>query len=648
MFRTTIDLLDDVIFFFFREDKISERTRISSSLQLDGCYYFKIRKMDWTSVFVEDGNEDLIIPQLIQQRVASGAAPRLGRLVSKRYHRHHRHHEQSTARSNSGELPSATMNDADFVVEDDTDDYDGDHQHRLLELASYYYSEESTYTLQSVYFISINFIFGVGLLGIPYAFAKAGFILCLVLLFAVTLFSYMTVMWVAETGARYEKLVLEKKNDDDDDDGNALHHEDTPLVTTLDNAINPDLASKYEVIDLVEFFLGNFQKGVYQVALLALMYIGLLAYSQVFCNALAAILWSTTGIPQIIFALMVVPLSTKEFEEQIGIQSIMAAVRFVAVFIIAFGSLMALFLDDSRSNRQYPPYLSQPHPDTCQMSYTACFSGFGVAFSTFVFAQLFQHSVPGLLRPLRLQPGKLKRVPTLLGGSLMTTTILYVLLGTLAASFFGIDTKSSINLNFANFTFGVDPENTFWLTLLIVRFCAGVVVIFPALDTISVFPLVANTLGNNLLSTYGTFSIRKIARLVVHYNDIRVNRFSWDSFYSGSMYDSLTLNEKRKILEKSTEIASILWKLVAALPPILFSLTATDLSFSLQLAGIAGIHIAFVAPSFLQIRSTMQFREEEQRTIFSGWYSSPECCIPVLLFGTFSFFMVIWQIWISY
>ena len=41
--------------------------------------------MDWTSVFVEDGNEDLIIPQLIERRVASGAAPRLGRLVSKRF-----------------------------------------------------------------------------------------------------------------------------------------------------------------------------------------------------------------------------------------------------------------------------------------------------------------------------------------------------------------------------------------------------------------------------------------------------------------------------------------------------------------------------------------------------------------------------------
>ncbi len=131
------------------------------------------------------------------------------------------------------------------------------------------------------------------------------------------------------------------------------------------------------------------------------------------------------GIPQIIFGAIVIPLSCTELEEQIGIQAIMASVRFVAIFIIAFGSLMALFLDDSNSSREHPPYFAHPRPDDCKMSYTSCFSGFSVAFSTFVFAQLFQHSVPGLLRPLRDQSTKIKRVPSVLGGSLLTTTILY-------------------------------------------------------------------------------------------------------------------------------------------------------------------------------------------------------------------------------
>jgi amino acid permease len=149
-----------------------------------------------------------------------------------------------------------------------------------------------------------------------------------------------------------------------------------------------------------------------------------LAYAQVFCNALAAVLWSTIGIPQIVFGAMVVPLSCMELEEQIGLQSIMASVRFIAIFIIAFGSLVALFLDDSRSNRESPPYFAKADTENGEMSYIS-FSGFSVAFSTFVFAQLFQHSVPGLLRPLRGQTSKLRRVPAVLGGSLLTTSFLY-------------------------------------------------------------------------------------------------------------------------------------------------------------------------------------------------------------------------------
>lgn len=146
--------------------------------------------------------------------------------------------------------------------------------HHLLELASYYDTSEDElvgsdgYTLRSMYFLSINYILGVGILGIPYSFAKAGFLLCLGLLATVTLFSYWTVMWVAETGVRYEQLVRQKqrgeqerlvKGDDDSDDELGLS------------------TRRYEVIDLVDFFLGKFQKGLYQIALLSLMYVGLVS-----------------------------------------------------------------------------------------------------------------------------------------------------------------------------------------------------------------------------------------------------------------------------------------------------------------------------------------------------------------------------------
>lgn len=329
--------------------------------------------MDWTSVFVEDGSEDLIIPKLM---VTKQTTSRLTRLVSRVYH----HHED---------------------IQDAESPLGG---HRLLDLPEEYETTSSCYSLQAVYYLSINYILGVGCLGIPYAFARAGFLLCSLILLMVTIFSYMTVMWVAESGARFEqqsKLISDLKSDD------------TPLLDHQSISVDGRRPT-YEVIDIIQFYLGRGQKIIYQVSLMALMYIGLLAYSQVFCGAVAAVLPANgifTGAPQLIFGIMVIPLSCMDLEEQLSIQSLMAAVRFVAIAVVVFGSVFALVVDKSNSLRQTPPFIAAEEQNGCKMSYTACFDGFGVAFSTCMFSQLFQHSIPGLLRPLNDKPEQLRQAP---------------------------------------------------------------------------------------------------------------------------------------------------------------------------------------------------------------------------------------------
>ena len=121
-------------------------------------------------------------------------------------------------------------------------------------------------------------------------------------------------------------------------------------------------------------------------------------------------------LPQIIFFVIVLPLSCLERDEQVTVQSIMAIVRFVVIFIIIFGSALALLIDDSRSDSRMPPYWSPQQTDGCKMSYSICFSRFCVAFSTSLFSQLFQHSIPGLLRPLRGRPNMIVQVPASVSG----------------------------------------------------------------------------------------------------------------------------------------------------------------------------------------------------------------------------------------
>ena len=305
----------------------------------------------------------------------------------------------------------------------------------------------------------------------------------------------------------------------------------------------------------------------------------------------------------------------------------MAVARFLAIFVMVGGSLYALMFDriDSQTSRGRAPFLAPVVTDEegeSLMSYSFAFSGFGVMFSTALFSQLFQHSVPGLIRPL---PEYQKRkVPQVFMKALATTMTLYLVLGISAACYFGSSTRSSVNLNFTNFSYGIDlqeaPEWQVWL----VKVLSNVVVLFPAADTLSVFPLIANTLGNNL-STSSPGMTKRIRTLL--------KGRGWAG---------------EELKTHTAKVNMIIWRLIASVPPILASVYAKDLAFSLQLAGLAGLYVAFICPALLQRASSnaikRNFGETEVWTIYSGWQSKREVEIVVLVFSLFAFVVVMSQI----
>ena len=622
--------------------------------------------MDWTAVYSETGEEELILEGLEEMM-----SPRLTRLVSFMYHHQYRHQPRRISRSfeDDGEFEHHRLFAISVEIEDDAS---------AKSSGSSY--DSTKYTLGALYCLSINYIFGVGCLGVPYAFARAGFLLCGSVVIVVTFLSYVTVMWVAECGAYAETLfeaegqeIVENANIRMEPNGGEIQNgnENTqrekghsPLERSH-SAHSSERSSllhrkgrqkfdprHYEVIDLVSFYLGPQHKSLYQISLLALMYIGLLAYTQVFCGAIAALLPTSDGagitriLPQFIFGSIVIPLSCIELDEQVSVQVIMAFARFFAIFIMVAGSVLGLFLDDRGDSSAHTPYFAPPSEDVegnCEMSYTACYSGFGVAFSTALFSQLFQHSVPGLLRPLGNDSKKIAKVPFVFGASLLTTCSFYLVLGVTAASYFGADTRSSVNLNFSDLSYGMNPETSPGWVLTCARIASNVVVMFPALDTLSVFPLIANTLGSNLLATSspgfvkwvlawiykckkvnpssGTLSVVRqlVGRNQVHESDITDRR-------SGNIED------KSKMMERAFRISTVFWRVVAAFPPLVASIWADDLSFSLLLSGFAGLYVAFFAPSLLQLKCA--------DNVYSGWHSQKKLVYLVLGFATFSLGML--------
>jgi hypothetical protein len=164
---------------------------------------------------------------------------------------------------------------------------------------------ESGYTALACYIFTINYILGVGCLGVPFGFARAGLVLGSLLVVAVTLLSYATVSYVAESVGRAEELAKMPC-----ERGSKCwlclgHHgpggvcrevtEGTPLKRaedsydalppptggkrgrsdTMDSEADVDWsrAKSYEVVSLCQKFLGTRHVVLYQLSLLGLMYV---------------------------------------------------------------------------------------------------------------------------------------------------------------------------------------------------------------------------------------------------------------------------------------------------------------------------------------------------------------------------------------
>ncbi len=319
------------------------------------------------------------------------------------------------------------------------------------------------------------------------------------------------------------------------------------------------LPVEQEVSALCEEFVGPAAKNCYQICLFLLTFSGLLAYAQVFIAAFTKLAVDSIVmppfIPTIVFSLVVIPLSLSDLTEQVFIQSLMSLLRFVSLGILIFGTLIATRVAPLASGDGSNNDVGN-HP----------FGGFGLMFSTAVFSQLFQHSVPGLIRPLA-QDQKVF-VPKIFFYAILTTCLIYISIGVSCALYFEGTLKESVNLNFIGFYWGLEDTNTPGGYVLFA--CSLIVVLFPALDTLSVFPLIANTLGGSLNASFGK---------------------------SMAKYLTSTLDVDRRTARK---YVAMLWKLVAAVPPILFATLSTDgLSFYLQLAGLAGVFISFIFPTII-------------------------------------------------
>lgn len=194
--------------------------------------------------------------------------------------------------------------------------------------------------------------------------------------------------------------------------------------------------------------------------------------------------------------------------------------------------------------------------------------------------------------------------------ALLTTSVVYISIGCTCVIYFKDDIKESVNLNFIGIAAHlVDTGSVFYPVLSTL---AMIVVLFPALDTLSVYPLVANTLGNNL--TVGFPFLKGIVSAMYQYRDNTTDNPTHSETRSqiplqgqprsnSNSTDHQIADNRTPKMERNERVrntTAILWRLVAATPPVICSHYITDLSTTLQFAGLCGILLALVVPALLQ------------------------------------------------
>eukprot|EP01090_Pellita_catalonica_P004192 TRINITY_DN14036_c0_g1_i1.p1 TRINITY_DN14036_c0_g1~~TRINITY_DN14036_c0_g1_i1.p1 ORF type:complete len:529 (-),score=31.11 TRINITY_DN14036_c0_g1_i1:190-1776(-) len=488
--------------------------------------------------------------------------------------------------------------------------------------------EVKKYSSIVAYSFVINYVLGVGILEMPYAFLKSGLLFGLGFLLLVTVITVVAVMWVVESGSRAQALARSDAIGNRED---TLTEKNRLMNGAPRTAINTDQYDEpnfelgddlhFEFNQLCKIFLGRWGKLGYEAVLVFYMWGTLISFANVFTSSMTAYIpipglslhhdcdiyetglhWTdiceyTYLLYILIFAVLTIPFACMDLTDQILLQVFLTVVRYVGLFLMYITLILGM-ANGPYENHDVsgPPYIANRSLFNI--------SGFSIIFGTAVFSQLFQHSAPGLARPVRNK----SKMPYIFGGALISTMILYSILGIMASMYFGDDTKQLISLNWDSYS-GNDFAGKSHANLP-AKIASYVVVLFPVITVTSGFPLFGITMGNNI--------------------------------YNG-LPDKWTNNRTSKKVK-------IACRLVSVIPPLIAACGIKDLAIIVEFTGIAGCFIGFIFPALLQYSSrkmTIQRwgREKGLKTPYSWHGSHPVYAVIIFIFGVLALgFSVIYEI----
>jgi hypothetical protein len=215
---------------------------------------------------------------------------------------------------------------------------------------------------------------------------------------------------------------------------------------------------------------------------------------------------------------------------------------------------------------------------------------------------MFHHSIPALAEPAANK----KHLGYMFTVALLCCCFAYTLIGVTLSVYFGDAILSSSNLNWEYFSSPASSSSP--LMKILMKALSSFVIIFPALDVSSAFPLNAITLGNNLYTTFQPSHSTSASSLSA-------------SSSSASVPSRRTL---------------IVYRLLAAVPPLFFAAFISDLGIITDYTGITGMFVVFVFPGLLSLASEKLLLRKglPTRTYYSHRiFTSRKAALFLILFG---------------
>lgn len=466
-------------------------------------------------------------------------------------------------------------------------------------------ADEVNFDIHFPYWITVaftlNYIIGSGFLTLPWAFEEAGVLLGIIILFIFGFFSTISVFFILETMARADKLDhfhgLHMKGGYFPVD-TTVHHEPTSylkndengrielneLTTFSSNTVQEHehgehhVRRKKEMTELCQLFLGEIGKHIYLGVICVYMYGSLWAYATVFANSFSAAHENFFGdysyyVFLLLFSCIAIPVSLLEFSEQVFMQVSLAIFRVIMVLVMVMSIVLAY--SSGENQFQLPEGYDQHH--TASTLLRCEWGNLYLLMPVAAFAFLFHHSVPALAEPITEK----KMLNSVFQTSLLVTLVFYIALGVIISAYFGTNTLSSSNLNWKGYIGHGTSSHTPW-PASIARFF---VLLFPAFDVASAFPLNAFTLGNNLMTAY-------------YGKDIHLH----DSSRSKTRF----------------------FRSLAAVPPLLGAIFISDLGQITSWTGLTGFALVFIFPPLLSYaaKKKLDFIGIRSETVHSSFWTN--------------------------